>query len=174
MNTIKITHYDTPAGQLIIGSIDNEICLCDWMLEKRRKRIDHRIQKNLLAKYEDGSSPMIEKCISQLNEYFTGQRTSFDIPVRFSGTNFQNKVWSALMEIPFGETTSYGALAARIGMPTAVRAVANANASNPISILVPCHRVIGSDGSLTGYGGGLEAKRILLALEKKHIEYCLF
>src|SRR5450432_3910453 len=103
----------------------------------------------------------------QLAEYFAGQRTGFDLPVELAGTGFQRRVWAALREIPYGETVSYGELARRIGQPSASRAVGLANGQNPISIVVPCHRVIGANGSLTGYGGGLERKRWLLAHESK-------
>jgi methylated-DNA-[protein]-cysteine S-methyltransferase len=104
---------------------------------------------------------------AQLEEYFAGDRTSFDLPVRLAGTPFQHEVWQALRAIPYGATISYGELAQRIGRPAAVRAVGLANGKNPVSIVVPCHRVIGSDGSLTGYGGGLERKRYLLELEQR-------
>ncbi len=103
---------------------------------------------------------------SQLRDYFAGRRTQFDLPLYPEGTPFQRRVWAALQGIPFGETISYGELADRIGRPTASRAVGLANGRNPISIIVPCHRVIGSDGSLTGYGGGLARKQHLLALER--------
>ena len=102
----------------------------------------------------------------QLRAYFAGELTRFDLTLRFTGTAFQNTVWTALRDIPFGETTSYGALAARIGRPTAYRAVGAANGANPLPIVVPCHRVIGSDKSLTGFGGGLDTKRFLLAHEQ--------
>jgi methylated-DNA-[protein]-cysteine S-methyltransferase len=105
--------------------------------------------------------------IAQLTEYFSGQRTVFDLPLAFTGTPFQTTVWRALLEIPYGQTVSYGELAARIGKPSASRAVGLANGRNPISIIVPCHRVVGSSGSLTGYGGGLARKQWLLALEQR-------
>jgi methylated-DNA-[protein]-cysteine S-methyltransferase len=101
----------------------------------------------------------------QLGEYFAGERSSFDLALGGAGTPFQERVWRALLEIPYGETSSYGELARRIGRPDAVRAVGLANGRNPISIIVPCHRVIGADGALTGYAGGLERKRFLLDLE---------
>jgi methylated-DNA-[protein]-cysteine S-methyltransferase len=101
----------------------------------------------------------------QLAEYFAGRRTVFDVPLAISGSPFQRRVWRALQDIPYGETISYGELARRIGVPSASRAVGVANGHNPISVIVPCHRVIGADGSLTGYGGGLERKRVLLELE---------
>jgi methylated-DNA-[protein]-cysteine S-methyltransferase len=102
---------------------------------------------------------------TQLREYFEGRRRSFDVPLEPTGSSFELAVWTALREIPYGETVSYGELAARIGRPEAARAVGVANARNPIAVIVPCHRVIGADGSLTGYGGGLERKRLLLDLE---------
>ena len=101
----------------------------------------------------------------QLTEYFAGERTAFDLPLRPAGAPFQLRVWEALMRIPYGETASYGELARELGHPTAARAVGAANGRNPIAIVVPCHRVIGSNGSLTGYAGGLECKRALLDLE---------
>ncbi|MBW4718017.1 methylated-DNA--[protein]-cysteine S-methyltransferase [Saccharothrix sp. SC076] len=103
--------------------------------------------------------------VAQLEEFFAGKRTEFDLPLTMAGTPFQRTVWEELKAIPFGETVSYGELAARIGRPTASRAVGLANGKNPISIIVPCHRVVGSTGSLTGYGGGIERKRLLLAFE---------
>lgn len=102
----------------------------------------------------------------QLREYFDGERRTFDLPLAMRGTDFQRTVWSALCDIPYGETVSYGELAERIGRPGASRAVGLANGRNPISIIVPCHRVIGADGSLTGYGGGIDRKRHLLAFER--------
>jgi methylated-DNA-[protein]-cysteine S-methyltransferase len=103
--------------------------------------------------------------VAQLTEYFAGGRTEFDLRLAPRGTPFQQQVWAALREVPYGETTTYGELAARIGRPSASRAVGHANGHNPISIIVPCHRVIGTSGGLTGYGGGLPRKRFLLALE---------
>jgi methylated-DNA-[protein]-cysteine S-methyltransferase len=105
---------------------------------------------------------------TQLNEYFAGTRTEFDVPLNAAGSAFQKRVWAALMTIPYGETTSYGKIAAGIGAPDAARAVGLANGQNPIPLIVACHRVIGADGSLTGYGGGLDAKRWLLAHEAQH------
>jgi methylated-DNA-[protein]-cysteine S-methyltransferase len=101
----------------------------------------------------------------QLAEYFAGERRAFDLPLSLDGNEFELRVWSALRDIDYGETASYGEIAARIGAPTAARAVGLANGRNPIAVIVPCHRVIGADGSLTGYGGGLERKRLLLDLE---------
>lgn len=153
---------------MIVGSWGDKLCICDWSAEKRRAPIDRRIKRHLGAEYEEGPSPVIEKAIAQLDEYFAGKRTTFDIPTVFTGSEFQCAVWNELMKIPYATTISYGELARRIGNPKAVRAVAGANATNPISIFVPCHRVIGSNHKLTGYGGGLEAKKILLDLESSN------
>lgn len=111
------------------------------------------------------SEAPFREAIAQLKAYFAGRLRVFDLPLAPEGTAFQERVWSALQTIPYGETLSYGGLAQRIGKPTAVRAVGSANGRNPIAIIIPCHRVIGADGSLTGFGGGLPVKRALLALE---------
>jgi methylated-DNA-[protein]-cysteine S-methyltransferase len=113
----------------------------------------------------DPTAAPLPEAIRQLGEYFAGERREFDLPLRFSGTEFQNRVWRALTEIPFGETWSYGQLAKRLDNPGACRAVGLANGANPIAIVVPCHRVIGADGSLTGFGGGLPRKEWLLTHE---------
>ena len=107
----------------------------------------------------------LETAATQLVEYFNGERTAFDLPLDPHGTEFQQRVWAMLQEIPYGETTTYGTLANRLGNPRTVRAVGLANGRNPIAVIIPCHRVIGADGSLTGFGGGLDRKRALLDLE---------
>ncbi|MGH3970782.1 MAG: methylated-DNA--[protein]-cysteine S-methyltransferase [Mycobacterium sp.] len=109
------------------------------------------------------------EAVDQLGEYFSGERTDFDLELSMAGTEFQRRVWRALTTIPYGETRSYGEIAGQIGAPGAARAVGLANGHNPIAIIVPCHRVIGASGSLTGYGGGLDRKRSLLELEKCHL-----
>ena len=111
--------------------------------------------------------PVLDEAVRQLEEYFAGERRDFDLPLDPAGTPFQLTVWAALRDIPYAETINYGQLANRVGNPNASRAVGLANGRNPISIVVPCHRVIGADGSLTGYGGGLDRKRTLLALERR-------
>ncbi len=164
-NIIRTQRYHSPCGDLILGSFGDKLCLCDWTIEKHRIAVDKRILQNLQACYEEKTSDTIEKAVRQLDEYFNRERTTFDIPLLFIGTEFQKNVWYKLMEIPYGKTISYGELAKLLGVPKTVRAVANANGANAISIFAPCHRVIGSDHSLTGYGGGLAAKRLLLDLE---------
>jgi methylated-DNA-[protein]-cysteine S-methyltransferase len=116
---------------------------------------------------DDQDSEPLAEASRQLTEYFDGERTEFDLPLAMEGTPFQRRVWAALLEIPYGQTVSYGQLADRIGQPSASRAVGLANGRNPIGIIVPCHRVVGADGSLTGYGGGIDRKRYLLAHEQR-------
>lgn len=164
-NAIKTRRYESPCGTLLLGSFGDNLCLCDWQIEKRRGHVDGRLKRILNAEFEEGTSEVIEQAVRQLDEFFAGKRRVFDLPLLFVGTDFQKKVWSELLNIPFGETISYKEMARRIGLPTAVRAVANANGANSVSIFAPCHRVIGSDNSLTGYGGGLAAKEKLLKLE---------
>jgi len=116
--------------------------------------------------FETEETPLLKKAAQQLNEYLAGERTSFDLPLQTEGTPFERSCWEALQKIPYGETRSYGQQAAMLGSPKACRAVGRANGLNPISIFIPCHRVIGSDGSLTGFAGGLEMKKRLLNHEK--------
>ncbi|HMB93301.1 MAG TPA: methylated-DNA--[protein]-cysteine S-methyltransferase [Rhodothermales bacterium] len=111
--------------------------------------------------------PVLQQAITQLTEFFDGERTTFDVPLEMQGTPFQKSVWDLLLTIPYGETTTYGALAETLGDPGKARAVGLANGKNPISIIVPCHRVIGSSGALTGFGGGLDRKAFLLRLERR-------
>lgn len=165
MNIIQTTRYLSPAGELAIGSYQGQICICDWTHGRNADAIGRQAIRHLDATLKDETSDVIAEAICQLDEYFSGRRHEFDIPVLLTGTDFQRSVRRVLMRIPYGTTVSYAEVARRIGKPAAVRAAASAIASNPVSILVPCHRVVGSDGSLTGYAGGLDAKRCLLTLE---------
>jgi len=165
MKLINIKYYKSPVGELILGSYDGKLCLADWRYRKMRSAIDSRVQKALQAQYIEEASEVIEETIRQLEEYFTHKRKVFDIPLLMLGTDFQKSVWRELINIPYGETDSYLNLAKNIGNEKAVRAVASANGANAISILIPCHRIIGSDGSLTGYAGGLDVKKKLLEIE---------
>ncbi|WP_300694874.1 methylated-DNA--[protein]-cysteine S-methyltransferase [uncultured Bacteroides sp.] len=162
---IKTKRYESPCGILLLGSYEDKLCLCDWQTEKHHDYVSRRLKRILQTDFEEGTSEVIERTVCQLDDFFAGKRKEFDVPLLFVGTDFQKTVWNQLLKIPFGTTVSYGEMARRIGMPKAVRAVANANGANAISILAPCHRVIGSDHSLTGYGGGLDVKRALLELE---------
>ena len=152
MKTENYAIYDSPCGRLKIGYTDTAISFVLFTDEK-----------------EIGTpSELSELAVSQLREYFAGKRESFELPLEAQGTDFQKRVWAALLEIPFGETRSYKDIARRIGSPKGFRAIGQANHRNPISIIIPCHRVIAADGSLGGYGGGLENKKLLLELERKH------
>ena len=162
---ICTSFYDTPCGRMQRASVGDRLCLCDWLAEEHHSRVLRRLGKELGGSIREERSEVISEAMRQLDEYFSGKRKTFDLPLMFVGTEFQKSVWNALLSIPYGRTESYGALAARLGRPKAVRAVAGANGANAISIIVPCHRVIGSDHSLTGYGGGIEAKQYLLDLE---------
>lgn len=147
---------DSPVGELTLVARDG--ALSGLYMTGQRYR---PAEENFGAR--DDTS--LREVAHQLAEYFAGTRTTFDVPLDLAGTPFQRAVWSALCEIPYGETVSYGELAAGLGRPTAARAVGAANGHNPVGIIVPCHRVVGSSGDLTGYGGGVERKRHLLAFE---------
>lgn len=163
---IFTTFFKTVFGELIMGSYDDQLCLCDWRYRKMRSSIDKRIESGLHAEYVKGESDIIKEAMGQLQAYFEGERKVFDLPFLLIGSDFQKKVWQELLHIPYGKTESYAGLSHSLGNPDSIRAVAAANGANAISIIVPCHRVLGSDGSLTGYAGGLAVKRKLLRLEK--------
>lgn len=167
MDRIMTTRYQSPAGEMILGSAGDKLCLCDWVVEGRVERICRRIGRSLNAGFESGSSEVINRAVGELDEYFAGKRIEFDLPLWFCGSEFQCAVWSELLNIRYGTTISYLELARRIGRPRASRAVASANASNALAVIVPCHRVIGSDNSLAGYSGGVDVKRRLLTLESR-------
>ncbi len=166
MSHVSIQYYKTTYGELILGAYDNQLCLCDWRYRKMRVSIDARIQKHLDANYLEEPHPVISRTIEELTEYFTGKRKAFDVPMLFAGSEFQQSVWNALIQVSYGETSTYQKLSDSLGNSKAIRAVAAANGANAISILVPCHRIIGSDGSLVGYAGGLQTKQKLLELEQ--------
>jgi len=164
-NKIKIEYFKTPYGELIIGSIMDKLCLCDWRYRKMRSSIDKRLMEGIDADYIEEHSDIVSETKLQLTQYFSGDRTEFDIPLLLIGSDFQISVWNALLEIPFGTTETYLGLSERIQNKEAIRAVAGANGANAISIIVPCHRILGSDARLVGYAGGLATKKKLLQLE---------
>ena len=155
----NIYHYDTKVGR--IGMEENGTSITKVYF------INKDIKEELIEKNE---TPLLKEAIKQLNEYLDGKSISFDLPLDIKGTEFQKKVWNTLKEIPFGETRSYGDIAKAIGNKKASRAVGMANNKNPIVIIVPCHRVIGADGKLVGYAGGIDIKERLLNLEKIHVD----
>jgi methylated-DNA-[protein]-cysteine S-methyltransferase len=165
VSQIKIQYYKSPIGEILLGSYDNKLCIADWRYRKMRTTIDNRIQKGLKSEYVEASSDVVTQTIKEMEEYFNLERKEFSIPLLLVGTDFQKSVWQGLIETPFGTTSSYLELSKRIGNEKAVRAVASANGANSISILVPCHRIIGSNGDLVGYAGGLDVKRKLLEIE---------
>jgi methylated-DNA-[protein]-cysteine S-methyltransferase len=154
-------YFDTPIGELLLAGEEGALSMIGFPKGSMRREpeADWIFNETQLADVS-----------RQLREYFTGERREFDLPLRLSGTEFQVSVLEALQNIPYGETTSYGEIAKRIGRPKAVRAVGAANGRNPIPIIVPCHRVIGSTGDLTGFGGGLDTKEALLRLEAEHTQ----
>lgn len=150
-------HIDSPVGPLLLAADDDGLHLIEFASPR------HPAARG--RDWHEGSHAALDQTRAQLDEYFAGDRRTFDLPLSPRGTPFQRDVWRALQRIPYGETISYAALATGIGKPTATRAVGAANGRNPLPIVVPCHRVIGADGSLTGFGGGLPIKQFLLALE---------
>jgi methylated-DNA-[protein]-cysteine S-methyltransferase len=160
MAAMTTTHTlaDSPLGPLTLRAEDGVLTGL-YLPEHRRGP-----SPETLGARDDAALPAVRE---QLAAYFAGERTAFDVPLELAGTAFQQRVWAALREIPYGETRTYGELAAWIGVPSASRAVGLANGRNPISIVVPCHRVVGASGSLTGYAGGVERKRALLDLESR-------
>ena len=155
--TLLYTTIESPIGELLL--LGDGQTLCGLYMQDGRK------PATINPSWEPSTAPFAA-VTEQLNEYFAAHRTVFDIPLAFEGAPFEREVWHALEEIPYGETVSYGEIARRVGQPSAARAVGLANGRNPIAVIVPCHRVIGADGTLTGYGGGLERKRLLLELEQ--------
>ena len=166
MNRINIQRHQTGIGELLLGSFGGRLCLLGFGDKETRRTVDDWIRKKLDARFVEKNDEILEKTRKQLDEYLNGNRKEFDIPLLMVGTDFQRRVWKALMRVPYGATSTYGQIAEDIASPRAVRAVGNANKTNPISIIVPCHRVIGSNGELIGYGGGLSLKKWLLRLEQ--------
>ena len=156
-------HYKlmpSPVGELTLVARDGKLSAILWEVERA-----NRVRLGELIEAHD--SPVLLETERQLQEYFAGTRNQFELALDFTGTDFQKQVWQALLTIPFGETRSYSQIAEQIGNPKAVRAVGAANGRNPISIIAPCHRVVGASGGLTGFAGGLEAKQYLLTLEDR-------
>jgi AraC family transcriptional regulator of adaptative response/methylated-DNA-[protein]-cysteine methyltransferase len=163
---VRITRIPTPLGPMVAAADDDGVCFLEFADRRALSAQIRRLNRRAPSVFVPGPNPVLERLATELEEYFAGVRHRFDVPVHPRGTAFQERVWEALREIPAGETRSYSEVARAIGRPRSVRAVARANGANPISILVPCHRVIGADGSLTGYGGGLWRKQRLLDLER--------
>ncbi|HEX4763906.1 MAG TPA: methylated-DNA--[protein]-cysteine S-methyltransferase [Usitatibacter sp.] len=155
---IRYTRFDSPLGPLVAVATEEGLTHVDFVGAKYEKPVGPDW-------VEDASAPALRACREQLAEYFSGKRTAFDLPLAPEGSAFQKRVWHEIARIPYGETITYGELAKRAGAPGQARAAGAATGRNPIGVVVPCHRVMGADGSLTGYAGGLERKRGLLELE---------
>ena len=166
MNIINIQYYKTKIGELVLGSFNEKLCLLDFRYRKMRTTVDNRIKNGLKAEFVEQDDKILDETRKQLDEYLNGDRKKFDIPLLMVGTDFQKTVWNALMKVPYGATSTYLQLANDINNEKAVRAVASANGANSIGLIIPCHRIIGSDGKLVGYGGGLPVKKRLLKLEQ--------
>jgi len=165
-----VVHVDrtpTPLGPMLLAATDEALCMAEFVDRRMLPTQVERLRKRLGAAFVPGRNPWIERAEAELADYFAGVRTSFETPLAPCGTAFQQDVWAALAEIPYGETRSYADIAERVGRPSAVRAVGTANGANALAILVPCHRVVGADGKLVGYGGGLWRKQRLLDLERE-------
>jgi methylated-DNA-[protein]-cysteine S-methyltransferase len=162
---VKIRYWKSPVGELLLGQSGEALVLCDWRYRKMREAIDRRIQKALGSFALVSDDPFLDETVRQLEEYFRGERRSFSIDTHLVGSDFQARVWQVLGRIPYGQTLTYRTLSEELGDFKAIRAVASANGANALSIFYPCHRVVGSDGSLVGYAGGLAAKKFLLQLE---------
>jgi len=163
---VTVRRVLTPLGPMVAGATDEGVCLLEFADRRMLERQLVILERRLSARLINGAHPLIDMVETELAEYFNTGRHTFETPLFLTGTLFQLRVWNALQKIPYGEVRSYKDQAVSLGQPAAVRAVARANGDNRIAILIPCHRVVGSDGSLTGYGGGLERKRYLLDLER--------
>ncbi len=165
-SVIHIHYYPSPLGELVLGDYNNQLCLCDWRYRKMRNEVDNRLLNGLQATFEIQTTPLLEETIVQLAAYMDKKLTHFDLPLLLVGTDFQQSVWKALQQVEYGKTQTYLGLSKQLNNPKAIRAVASANGANAISIIIPCHRIIGSNQELVGYAGGLSVKRKLLALEQ--------
>ena len=173
-NLINIQYHKTKYAEFILGSYEGKLCMLDYRYRRMRDSVDNRIKKGLNAEYVEQDDEILQETRKQLDEYFSGERKNFDIPLQTVGTGFQKTVWETLLKIPYGKTSSYLKLAKQINNEKAVRAVANANGANAIGIIIPCHRIIGSNGELVGYAGGLPLKKKLLDLENNLFSNTLF
>ena len=169
MNKVNILYHKTSIGELILGSYEGKLCLLDFRYRKMRQVIDNRIKSGLEAEFIFQDDETLKLTRQQLDEYLAGRRTGFDVPLLLIGSDFQKAVWNALMQVSYGKTATYLDLARVVGNEKAVRAVAGANGANAIAIIIPCHRILGSNGELVGYGGGLPVKQRLLDLEQGYL-----
>jgi O-6-methylguanine DNA methyltransferase len=163
---VTLREIDTPIGPMMLGATDDALVLADFS-ERRMMPVQLATTRRRIGPTSEGSTPLLDRAERQLREYLAGERADFDLPIQLPGSPFQERVWTELLRIPYGQTISYGEMARRVGVPAASRAVGRANGSNRLAVIVPCHRVVAAGGALGGYGGGLPAKRFLLDLESR-------
>ena len=166
---LHVTLLDTPLGPMLAAASDKAVCQLEFADRRGLKRSYLEMRHRFKLPVVPGDNAVLEQLRRELQEYFCGTRKQFTVPLELRGTDFQERVWRELQRIPFGKTASYAAIAKQIGSPTGIRAVARANATNRLYLLVPCHRVVAKDGSLSGYGGGVWRKRRLLELEQGRV-----
>ena len=164
---LLLHRFHSPLGPMFVCASEQGVCLLEFAVSQRNEREFAELQRLLGSRILAGENDHTHQTESEIGEYFAGTRQQFGVALHLPGTAFQQQVWQALQTIPYGDTTSYQQQADRLGKPAAIRAVAGANGANRVAIIVPCHRVIGKDGSLTGYGGGLQRKAWLLAHEQR-------
>lgn len=167
INKIEITEIESPVGLFLAGTIEGKCCMFEFKHRKTISQILEKKKKQYDAEFVYTENDLHKLIKNQIDLYFEGKLNEFTIPIDQQGTDFQKSVWKELIKIPIGTTISYGELAKRVGRPKAVRAVGSANGVNNIAIIIPCHRVIRSDGNLQGYGGGLDKKKKLIKHEQK-------
>jgi AraC family transcriptional regulator of adaptative response/methylated-DNA-[protein]-cysteine methyltransferase len=166
-NIVTVNRILTPLGPMLAGVSEQGICLLEFVDRRMIETQINRLRRSLKCTFVPGDHKLLTQLSNELAEYFNGERKAFSVPLDLPGSQFTRRVWEALRKIPYGETRSYQDQANMIGMPAAVRAVARANGDNRVAIVIPCHRVIGADGTMKGYGGGIWRKRLLLDLEQK-------
>lgn len=166
---LLLRRFDTPLGAMVACASEQGLCLLEFTDRPIVNTELAALRRQLSAEIAEGDSPVLRQAEREIGEYFAGSRRHFEVALHLPGTTFQQAVWQLLLSVPYGLTRSYQEQAARLGRPQSVRAVAAANGANRLSVIVPCHRVVGKDGALTGYGGGLERKAWLLAHEREHV-----
>ncbi len=165
MQSIEFQYFKTKFGELKLAVYKDQLVVCDWRYRRKRNSLDAKISKNLNAEFIESKHPLIEEVQFQIQSFLEGNLKQFYLPIQMIGTDFQKSVWEELRKIEYGKTLSYSELAENMGNPKAIRAIATANGDNTLALIIPCHRIIGKNGDLVGYAGGLQTKQKLLELE---------
>ena len=168
MEIINMTEFSTPLGPMLAGATSMGVCLLEFTNRIRLEKEFSELQRLLNATMQPGRNQHLDQLESELNEYFEGKRKSFSVPLHTPGNEFAQSVWKTLQEIPYGKTCSYKEQAEMMNNPKAIRAIASTNGRNRLAIIIPCHRVIGSDGNMTGYAAGIDKKKWLLKFEREN------